>query len=75
MPAAFDIGFEAAGLRCVWQVECDRDANHVRRRHWPHVEHVRDVRGFSRIPKRHGHWLTDGTAKPVGRTLFTILGA
>lgn len=52
-----DQGLEAAGLRCLWQVECDPTANSVRRRHWPDVEHVRDVAGFSRRPKRHGYWL------------------
>lgn len=54
----FDIGLEKSGHRCLVQVECDRDANRVRRRHWPHVEHVRDVIGMSRLPKRFGDWRT-----------------
>lgn len=54
----FDLGLDRAGLRCLWQVEIDPTANAVRQRHWPGVERFRDVTGFSRIPKRHGHWLT-----------------
>ena len=53
-----DIGLDRCGFRPVVQVECDRDANRVRRRHWPHVEHVRDVIGMSRLPKRMGDWRT-----------------
>lgn len=53
----FDLGLDRAGFRCLWQVEIDPTANAVRQRHWPGVEHFRDVVGFSRIPKRHSHWL------------------
>lgn len=53
----FDMGFERAGMRCVWQVECDHQANEVRKGHWPNIDHVRDVIGMSRRPKRYGHWL------------------
>lgn len=51
-----DLGFDRAGFRCLWQVECDPTANDVRKRHWPHVEHARDVAGMSRLPKRFGDW-------------------
>lgn len=51
-----DLGLERSGHRCLVQVECDRDANRVRRRHWPHVEHVRDVIGMSRRKWWHDRW-------------------
>jgi DNA (cytosine-5)-methyltransferase 1 len=40
----FDMGFHAAGLRCLWQVEIDRTARSVLARHWPDVERFEDVR-------------------------------
>jgi transposase-like protein len=40
----FDLGLERAGMRCVWQVECDQNCNKVLRRHWPDVERYGDVR-------------------------------
>ena len=42
----FDLGFERAGMQCVWQVEIDDYANQVLTRHWPHVRRWRDVRSF-----------------------------
>lgn len=53
----FDLGFNAAGFECLWQVECDKAANEVLRVHYPDVTRCRDVSGFSRIPKRFGSWL------------------
>lgn len=40
----FDLGFERAGVRCVWQVENDRQAGSVLKRHWPDVPLHEDVR-------------------------------
>lgn len=43
-----DLGMDAAGYRCVAQVEIDQHCQRVLRRHWPHVpkwSDVRDVRG------------------------------
>lgn len=42
----FDLGFEQAGLRCVWQVENHEKRQAVLRRHWPHVTRWGDVRTF-----------------------------
>lgn len=46
----FDIGFEAAGMKCLWQVEIDPFASKVLEKHWPSVERFRDIREF--YPKR-----------------------
>lgn len=40
----FDLGFERAGMRCLWQVEIDNYATRVLERHWPDVARFRDVR-------------------------------
>lgn len=40
----FDLGFEEAGMRCLWQVEIDDACNRVLERHWPEVRRYRDVR-------------------------------
>jgi len=40
----FDSGFEAAGMRCLWQVEIDDACNRVLERHWPGVRRYRDVK-------------------------------
>lgn len=40
----FDLAFERAGFTPAWQVEIDRDCNHVLRRHWPDVSRYADVR-------------------------------
>lgn len=40
----FDLGFERAGLTPLWQVENDRDARRVLRRHWSHIVCQGDVK-------------------------------
>lgn len=40
----FGLGFERAGMRCLWQVEIDPACNRVLQRHWPGVRRYRDVR-------------------------------
>jgi DNA (cytosine-5)-methyltransferase 1 len=40
----FDLGFERAGMQCVWQVEIDDYATRVLEKHWPHVHRERDIR-------------------------------
>lgn len=40
----FDLGFEAAGWECRWQVEWDKRCRSVLARHWPDVARYGDVR-------------------------------
>src|SRR5262245_38127917 len=42
----FDLGFERAGMKCVWQVEIDPYATKVLEKHWPHVRRHDDVQTF-----------------------------
>lgn len=46
----FDLGFERAGMKCVWQVENDKYCTRVLERHWPHVARFGDVREFEPGP-------------------------
>lgn len=39
-----ELGLERAGMRVVWQVECDPFATRVLEKHWPNVARYRDVR-------------------------------
>ena len=39
----FDLGLERAGMECAWQVEFDKQAQSVLRRHWPGVSLHKDV--------------------------------
>jgi DNA (cytosine-5)-methyltransferase 1 len=43
----FDLGFERAGLKCVWQVELDPFCRKVLAKHWPNVPRWDDVRTFT----------------------------
>jgi DNA (cytosine-5)-methyltransferase 1 len=43
----FDLGFERAGIKTVWQVEIDPFCRKVLERHWPNVRRFEDVRGCS----------------------------
>jgi DNA (cytosine-5)-methyltransferase 1 len=51
----FDLGFERAGLRCVWQVEIDPFCRKVLAKHWPEVRRHDDVRTFP----PEGDWSCD----------------
>lgn len=42
-----DLGFERAGLKCVWQVEKDDFCRKVLRKHWPNVPQWDDVTTFT----------------------------
>ena len=49
----FDLGFEAAGFECGWQVEWDKHCQQVLQFRWPNVpkwEDVRDVSGYDLEP-------------------------
>lgn len=39
----FDLGFERAGMQCLWQVEKDAWCRSILAKHWPHVERYEDV--------------------------------
>ena len=38
-----DLGFDAAGLECKWQVEKDERCTSILERHWPNVTRYRDI--------------------------------
>jgi DNA (cytosine-5)-methyltransferase 1 len=40
----FDAGFDAAGMKCLFQVEKDKHARSVLRKHWPSVKRYSDVK-------------------------------
>ena len=44
----FDLGFEQAGMECVWQCEIDKSAKSVLAKHWPGVPCIEDVRDVRR---------------------------
>lgn len=50
-----DLGFERAGLRCVWQVEINEYCQRVLAKHWPNVRRHGDVRTFP----PEGDWRAD----------------
>lgn len=39
-----DLGFDRAGMECVWQVEIDDYATKVLEKHWPEVHREKDIR-------------------------------
>lgn len=41
-----DVGFDRAGWECAAQVEIDKQANRVRKMHFPNVRHFEDIRSF-----------------------------
>lgn len=47
-----DVGFHQAGLECLAQVEIDKPASSVRRRHFPDTEHHEDIHDFNAIRYR-----------------------
>src|SRR5947208_11045335 len=44
----FDLGFERAGIKTIWQVEIDDYCRRVLAKHWPSVERFSDVRGVGK---------------------------
>jgi DNA (cytosine-5)-methyltransferase 1 len=44
----FDLGFERAGMECLFQVEIDEKCQGVLSRHWPNVEKHRNVKEVSK---------------------------
>lgn len=45
----FDLGFERAGMKCVFQVEKDKYASQVLCKHWPDVPRYGDITKFCRM--------------------------
>lgn len=39
----FDLGFERAGLKCLWQVEKDKYCLKILEKHWPNVQRFDDI--------------------------------
>lgn len=46
----FDLGFERAGMECVWQVEIEKDCQRVLARHFPNAERFADVSTIREFP-------------------------
>ena len=44
----FDLGFEQAGMTCLWQVEIDNQCNEVLVHHWSNVERLEDIQNVGR---------------------------
>lgn len=44
----FDLGFERAGMKCLWQVEKDEFCRKVLAKHWPDVPKYEDVRNVGK---------------------------
>jgi DNA (cytosine-5)-methyltransferase 1 len=53
----FDLGFERAGMKPVWQVEIDKTATEILSMEWPNVRRHDDVRTFP--PGPNGEWYAD----------------
>lgn len=54
-----DWGFHLAGWDCLAQVEIDKQANAVRKRHFPEVQHFTDVNAFDCMALHHANiWHT-----------------
>src|SRR5262252_5770418 len=46
----FDLGFERAGIKTVWQVEIDPFCRKVLEKHWPNVKRFSDIRFVENLP-------------------------
>lgn len=46
----FDLGFERAGMECVWQIEIDKDCQRVLAKHFPKTERLQDVSVAGKLP-------------------------
>lgn len=44
----FDLGFETAGMKCLWQCEIDEHCNQVLEEHWKGVKRYNDVREITK---------------------------
>lgn len=46
----FDLGFEQAGLSCLWEVEIDKDCQKVLEKQFPNVARFTDVKDVGKLP-------------------------
>jgi DNA (cytosine-5)-methyltransferase 1 len=56
----FDLGCDAAGWDCAWQVEWDAKCRSVLARHWPNVNRYEDVRHVGAMDVSLAGWADDG---------------
>jgi len=56
----FDLGFEAAGYDCKFQVEWDKHCQQVLAHRWPDVPRWGDVSEVNGADKAHYPWVVDG---------------
>jgi DNA (cytosine-5)-methyltransferase 1 len=56
----FDLGCDAAGWDCAWQVEWDAKCRSVLARHWPNVNRYEDVRHVGAVDVSLAGWADDG---------------
>lgn len=52
-----DLGFDRAGMRCLWQVENNKNRQRVLAKHWPNVRRHGDVETFP--PTQAEDWYAD----------------
>ena len=45
----FDLGFDRAGMKCVWQVERDKDCQRILNKHWSGITTYDDVTKFDPV--------------------------
>jgi DNA (cytosine-5)-methyltransferase 1 len=45
----FDLGFDRAGMKCVWQVERDKDCQRILNKHWSGIQTYDDVTKFDPV--------------------------
>ena len=64
----FDLGFERAGIKTIWQVECEPYCLKVLEKHWPNVRRYTDVRSVHGV-LAHARCVCDGTvqSQPITR--------
>jgi DNA (cytosine-5)-methyltransferase 1 len=64
----FDLGFERAGIKTVWQVECDPYCQRVLARHFPEAQRYADIRlcvaSKNTLPRTQGAALPSTGAQP-----------
>ena len=62
----FDLGFDRAGMRCVWQVERDRQCLELLAAKWPNIRRINDIMRarYAMEPKYVGRMDTTALVRP-----------